>query len=128
MYGDEEADRNELFGASKELQAAATQPASSSGDDGYTAQERQMLQQAKQKNVETTCLAHEALKVGLMLFWGRVHQLLCIVMYDTPPCATYTQVVEQTTDTAAHTLAELHRQDAQLDKVEKDYDAVCCRV
>lgn len=35
------------------------------------------------------------------------------------------QVVEQTSDTAAHTLAELHRQDAQLDKIEKDYDAVC---
>lgn len=63
MYGAEEADRNELFGASKARQAAAAQPASSSGQDGYTAQERQMLQQAKQKNVETTRLAHEALKV-----------------------------------------------------------------
>lgn len=65
------------------------------GQGIYTADEQMMLQKAKEQNRETTRLAQEALKT-----------------------------VQQTEETAAGTLEELHRQDGQLDKIEKDYETI----
>lgn len=61
----------------------------------YTSEDQAMLQKAKQQNKETTLLAQEALRT-----------------------------VQQTEEVAAGTLEELHRQDAQLDKVQKDYEQI----
>lgn len=65
---DEELQRNELFGDGKARQAAAMPESEAPSSSGYTAEQQRMLQAAKQKNVETTRLAHEALKV-VVVWW-----------------------------------------------------------
>ena len=60
---DEEQQRNELFGDGKARQEAATSQPEEPSSSGYTPEQQRMLQAAKRQNVETTKLAHEALKV-----------------------------------------------------------------